>query len=146
MNHKTHLKRKTANCQYKFVGFREFVVLHKNGVIFLSYLSNKIKEFQKEKGIRSVRAIATESGVPVSTLYDVIKERTNNLSVENSQKLADFMGISVDELYGKEKSSPGAEEKTPRERKYDEIISLLQALPEEKVTEAIRYLKYLADN
>lgn len=44
------------------------------------------------------------------------------------------------------KSSPGAEEKTPRERKYDEIISLLQALPEEKVTEAIRYLKYLADN
>ena len=44
------------------------------------------------------------------------------------------------------KSSPGVEEKTPRERKYDEIISLLQALPEEKVTEAIRYLKYLADN
>jgi hypothetical protein len=35
---------------------------------------------------------------------------------------------------------------TPREEKYDEIISLLQALPEEKVTEAIRYLKYLADN
>ena len=143
MNHKTHLKRKTANCQYKFVGFREFVVLHKNGVIFLSYLSNKIKEFQKEKGIRSVRAIATESGVPVSTLYDVIKERTNNLSVENSQKLADFMGISVDELYGKEKS-PDVAETTSRED--DEILNLLHTLPEEKRSEVLRYMKYLANN
>jgi transcriptional regulator with XRE-family HTH domain len=44
------------------------------------------------------------------------------------------------------KNSPGVEEKTPRERKYDEIISLLQALPEEKVTEAIRYLRYLVEN
>lgn len=110
----------------------------------MSYLSNKIKEFQKEKGIRSVRAIATESGVPVSTLYDVIKERTNNLSVENSQKLADFMGISVDELYGKTKSSPDVEENTSRED--DEMLSLLRALPEEKRSEALRYLKYLANN
>jgi transcriptional regulator with XRE-family HTH domain len=86
------------------VVFREFAVLHKNGVSFLSYLSEKIKEFQEKKGIRSVRAIATESGVPVSTLYDVLKERTNNLSVDNSQKLADYMGITVDELYGKEKT------------------------------------------
>jgi transcriptional regulator with XRE-family HTH domain len=125
------------------VVFREFAVLHKNGVVFLSYLSEKIKEFQEKRGIRSVRAIATESGVPVSTLYDVLKERTNNLSVDNSQKLADYMGITVDELYGKEKS-PDAE--APRDKKYDEIFSLLASLPDEKIAEAVRYLKYLAEN
>ena len=31
-------------------------------------------------------------------------------------------------------------------RDLNEIISLLEALPEEKLTEALRYLKYLADN
>ena len=70
----------------------------------MSHLSEIITNYQKEKGYRSVRAIANESGVPVSTLYDVLKERTTSLSMENSQKLANFMGISVDELYGKEKT------------------------------------------
>ena len=64
----------------------------------MSYLSKKIKEFQEKKGIRSVRAIATESGVPVSTLYDVLKERTNNLSVDNSQKLADYKKAMQDKI------------------------------------------------
>lgn len=125
------------------MGFREFVVLHKFGGIFLSHLSEIITKFQKEKGYRSVRAIANASGVPVSTLYDVLKERTVSLSVENSQKLANFMGVSVDELYGKEKA-PDAE--APRDKKYDEIFSLLASLPDEKIAEAVRYLKFLAEN
>lgn len=111
----------------------------------MSHLSEIITKFQKEKGYRSVRAIANESGVPVSTLYDVLKERTVSLSVENSQKLANFMGISVDELYGREKEkTPDAV--APREEKYNEIFNLLSALPEEKIAEAVRYLKYLAEN
>lgn len=109
----------------------------------MSHLSEIITNFQKEKGYRSVRAIANESGVPVSTLYDVLKERTISLSVENSQKLATFMGVSVDELYGKEKSPDAV---APREEKYNEIFNLLSALPEEKIAEAVRYLKYLAEN
>ena len=109
----------------------------------MSHLSEIITKFQKEKGYRSVRAIANASGVPVSTLYDVLKERTVSLSVENSQKLANFMGVSVDELYGKEKT-PDAE--APRDKKYDEIFSLLASLPDEKIAEAVRYLKFLAEN
>lgn len=72
----------------------------------MSHLSETIKSFQEKNCIRSVRAIANGSGVPVSTLYDVMKERTINLSLDNSQKLADFMGISVDELYGKVEKLP----------------------------------------
>jgi transcriptional regulator with XRE-family HTH domain len=67
-------------------------------------------------------------------------------------KLALALGVSPVWLSGfnvpmvETKNSPGVEEKTPRERKYQEIINLLEALPEEKLTEALRYLKYLADN
>ena len=108
----------------------------------MSYLSEKIKEFQEKKGIRSVRAIATESGVPVSTLYDVLKERTNNLSVDNSQKLADYMGITVDELYGKEKA-PDAE--APRVSEHNNCIELLDTLPEEEQQKVLEYLQFVAD-
>lgn len=105
--------------------------------------AERLKEYQKKLGFRSVAAFAKAVNVPASTLYDVLAERTNNLSVDNSQKLADFMGISVDELYGKEKS---LDAEAPRDKKYEEIINLLSALPEEKIAEAVRYLKFLADN
>ena len=145
------------------MNFREFAVLYKNGAFGLSDLSKKIIEFQKKNNLRSVRAIANGSGVPVSTLYDVLKERTNNLSVDNSQKLADFMGISVDELYGKEKA-PVAVAPTTRDSKYEVIYDLfynlseekmrlavtglqyLVSIPEDQLPEAVRYLKYLAES
>lgn len=108
----------------------------------MSHLSEIITNFQKEKGYRSVRAIANESGVPVSTLYDVIKERTVSLSVENSQKLATFMGISVDELYGKEKSPDAV---APRESEHNNFIELLDTLPEEEQQKVLEYLQFVAD-
>ena len=110
----------------------------------MSHLSEIITKFQKEKGYRSVRAIANASGVPVSTLYDVLKERTVSLSVENSQKLANFMGVSVDELYGEKEKTLDAV--APRDEKYNEIFRLLDALSEQKLEEAVRYLKFLAEN
>lgn len=108
-------------------------------------LYNKLIELCNSKGVSGSR-MCVELGISKSTMTDLKNGRIKSVSVTNAQKIASYFNITVDELYGKEKSSPGAEEKTPRERKYDEIISLLQALPEEKVTEAIRYLKYLADN
>lgn len=86
--------------------FRSFGTMHNLEVIFLSALSDKLMEFKKLKGYRSVAAFAKDVNIPVTTLYDVLKERTVNLSVDNSQKLADFMGISVDELYGKAEKLP----------------------------------------
>ena len=108
-------------------------------------LYNKLIELCNSKGVSGSR-MCVELGISKSTMTDLKNGRIKSVSVTNAQKIASYFNITVDELYGKEKSSPGAEEKPPRERKYDEIISLLQALPEEKVTEAIRYLKYLADN
>ena len=124
------------------MGFRDFAVLHKIGVLNLSHLSETIKRFQKENNIRSVMAIANASGVPVSTLYDVMKERTVNLSVDNSQKLADYMGISVDELYGKEKT---LDAEAPRAKQHIKFNELLDTLSEEEQQKVYEYLQFVAD-
>ena len=108
----------------------------------MSHLSETIKRFQKENNIRSVMAIANASGVPVSTLYDVMKERTVNLSVDNSQKLADYMGISVDELYGKEKA---LDAEAPRAKQHIKFNELLDTLSEEEQQKVYEYLQFVAD-
>lgn len=85
------------------------------------------------------------------------------MSAENTKKLADFMGITVDEVLGREKEkSPDAV--APREEKYNEIFNLfynlseenmklaikgldyLIKIPDEKLPEAVRYLQFLAEN
>ena len=106
----------------------------------MSALSERLIEYKKSAGYRSVAALAKEVNIPVTTLYDVISERTVKLSVDNSQKLADFMGISVDELYGKEKA-PDAE---ASEAEFQEAINLLKQLSETERQNAIDYLKFLS--
>lgn len=113
--------------------------------------SERIKEAMQKKNIKQAD-LARMTGIDKSSISLYISGKYSPKG-DKLYKLSLALGVSAAWLSGfnapmtdNEKSSPGAEEKTPRERKYDEIISLLQALPEEKVTEAIRYLKYLADN
>lgn len=113
--------------------------------------SDRIKEAMQKKNIKQAD-LARMTGIDKSSISLYISGKYSPKG-DKLYKLSLALGVSAAWLSGfnapmtdDEKSSPGAEEKTPRERKYDEIISLLQALPEEKVTEAIRYLKYLADN
>lgn len=113
--------------------------------------SERIKEAMQKKNIKQAD-LARMTGIDKSSISLYISGKYSPKG-DKLYKLSLALGVSAAWLSGfnapmtdNEKSSPGVEEKTPRERKYDEIISLLQALPEEKVTEAIRYLKYLADN
>ena len=111
----------------------------------MSTLAERLVEYQTKLGFRSVAAFAKAVNIPATTLHEVLKGRTKSLSAENAKKLADFMGITVDEVLGREKEkTPDAV--APREEKYNEIFNLLSALPEEKIAEAVRYLKYLAEN
>lgn len=114
----------------------------------MATLYERIHFLCEQKGIKGAR-MCTDLGFSKSLMTDLKMGRKKGVNADTAQKIASYFDVSVGYLLGEEenkKSSPGVEEKTPRERKYDEIISLLQALPEEKVTEAIRYLKYLADN
>ena len=104
---------------------------------------------QRRKELRlTMKDVADKVGVSESTISRWESGAISNMTRTNISALATALQISPSVIMGwtEEKNSPGAEEKTPRERKYQEIINLLEALPEEKLTEAFRYLKYLADN
>lgn len=105
-------------------------------------LYERIESLAKEKGF-SVCGLCKTAGVPHSTIYELKSGKKVDLNRKTTEKLATALEITVDELYGKEKT-PDAE--APRDKKYEEIINLLSALPEEKIAEAVRYLKFLADN
>ncbi len=92
---------------------------------------------------KSRKDISEALGISYYTVTDWVKGKKYP-RMDKVEMLAQYFGVLKSDLI--EEKSPDVEGMTPREEKYDEIISLLQALPEEKVTEAIRYLKYLADN
>lgn len=110
-------------------------------------VGEKIKIRRKELRL-SADQLAERLGKDRSTIYRYESKEIEKLPIDIIEPLAEALSVSPQYLMGweEEKNSPGVEEKTPRERKYEEIISLLQALPEEKVTEAVRYLRYLAEN
>ena len=111
--------------------------------------AERIKEAMQRKNIKQAD-LARASGIDKSSISLYISGKYSPKG-DKLYKLSLALGVSPAWLAGFnapmiEENSPGAEEKTPRERKYQEIINLLEALPEEKLTEAVRYLKYLADN
>ena len=105
-------------------------------------LYNRIDELCKSKGL-SIYKVCKLAGISFSVIYDLKSGKKVDLNRKTAEKLATALEISVDELYGKEKTPDAV---APREEKYNEIFNLLSALPEEKIAEAVRYLKYLAEN
>lgn len=107
----------------------------------------RIKNLREQQGM-SQQELAEKVGYKTASAVNKIELGLRDINQTKIALFAKALGTTPSYLMGwtEEKNSPGAEEKTPRERKYDEIISLLEALPEEKLTEALRYLKYLADN
>ena len=55
----------------------------------------KIKEFKEQKGF-TVAELAEKSGMPKRTLEDIM--RRNDCMVSNAIKIADALGVSLDEL------------------------------------------------
>ena len=88
--------------------------------------------------------MCADIGVSRSFMTELKKGRAKTVTFATAQKLADYFNVSVDYFDTEKEKSPDAV--APREEKYNEIFNLLSALPEEKIAEAVRYLKYLAEN
>lgn len=86
--------------------------------------------------------ISKISGVSQATLSDW-KNRKSVPRNKTLKKLADCLGVSVGYLKGDEtEKTPDAE--ASRAEKYEEIIRIMDSLPDEKRQAAIDYLKFLS--
>ena len=110
-------------------------------------VGEKIKIRRKELGL-SADQLAEKLKKDRSTIYRYESKEIEKLPIDIIEPLADALAVSPQYLMGWEETekSPDVAPPTPRDEKYEEIFSLLAALPEEKLAEALRYLKYLSDN
>lgn len=107
----------------------------------MSDLYNRINDLCRTNGL-SIPKMCEKANIRSSVIYDLKSGKKSGISRKTAEKIAEALQITVSELY-KEKT-PDA--KAPRDKKYDEIFSLLASLSDEKIAEAVRYLKYLAEN
>ena len=107
-----------------------------------------IKRYRDEHG-ETMRSLAERLGVShgyIAMLEKGVNNKTGKEPAPSIYFFADFArlaGISVDELL---RMTDGTQPVTipTRNREKEELLHLLEALPEERLAEAARYLRYLA--
>ena len=65
-----------------------------------------IDELCKKKGVSGAK-MATDIGLSRSTLTELRKGRSRSFTLETAQKIADYFGVTVDTLVGREFPSSG---------------------------------------
>ena len=92
-------------------------------------LYERIQYFCKMKGVSGSK-MCIDLGLSKSTMSEMKAGRTKGVSVPTAQKIANYFGITVDELYGiknDKKNSPSEESLTERE---STILELFRRFPE----------------
>ena len=77
----------------------------------MSDLYERIVDLCKQKGITGSR-MCLELGLSKSTLSDIKSGRKKGLSTANAQKIASYLGVSIEYLLGKEKAPTESGERT----------------------------------
>lgn len=97
----------------------------------------RISELSKEKGISGSRA-CLDLGLSKSTLSDIKSGRKKGVSAETAQKFADYFGVTVGYLLGKEEKTPtgnDGQKETPDQPELTEgekeLLNLFRQVPQE---------------
>lgn len=91
----------------------------------MSEMYKVIKNLCDSRGISGYR-MCKDIGLQPSTLTDLKMGRQQKLNTENAQKVADYFGVSVSDLLGKEqKETPTP--KSERDAENERIIERLEA-------------------
>lgn len=80
-------------------------------------LYGRIKSLCKEKGVSASR-MCLDLGLSKSTMSDMKSGRKKGVSAETALKIAEYFGMTVDELYGRE---PLINEENPATAYGDEV-------------------------
>ena len=90
-------------------------------------LGERLRMLRKEAGFRSAKAFAESAGF-TTTGYTEYEQGRRGLSYENAWKIADALGISLDELGGRQWPPEGASAPEPGEAS---LISAYRDLSDE---------------
>lgn len=60
-------------------------------------INSKLKRILREKKI-SINKLAIEADIPVSNIYKIVQGRNLNPGIYTIKAIADYLGVSIDEL------------------------------------------------
>ena len=92
-------------------------------------LGLRLRELRKAAGYSNRATFAAEAGLP-ATVYSEVEQGRTRLSYENAWKIADALGISLDELGGRD--WPLASSAAPATSEEGELVALYRACTPEK--------------
>ena len=93
-------------------------------------LHERIVFLCNNKGVSASR-MCLDLGLSKSTMSNMKGGRAKSLTLPTAKKIADYFGITVDELYGIKKEQPSEYDGLSADVK--ELIECIKALPEDKV-------------
>lgn len=96
----------------------------------MSVLYDRIHALCDAKGIKD-GTMCREAGVPRSTFQELKMERTENLSLKNLHKIAEYFGVSVSDLTGEQKENP-PQPQSEVDAAVERIRRKLESMPTEK--------------
>lgn len=103
----------------------------------MSDLYSNIKRLCAEHRV-SILKMTQETGISKSSVYDLNGGR-NGISVETATKIADYFGITVNELYsGEQKEKPPT-----MDGRVFELITICNQLTDENLLKVADYIRYL---
>lgn len=101
---------------------------------------NRLKELRKTKAIKQAQ-LARMLGVAQSTMSGW-ENGINEIDIDSLFKLADFFGVSVDYLLGRDPSE-NMESDLVDDMAYSELLSEAKDLPDEDVQQLINMARFL---
>lgn len=130
-----------------------FVVLHKLGVYYMGKVSDIIDARLHELGIKGSK-MCDDLGISRSTLTELRKGRSTTLKAERAILIADYLGISVEELVGNtdQKEKPLVNQDEELTEYLDELknrpemrmlFSLTKGAKKEDVEKAVKVIEAL---
>ncbi|MCT8978271.1 helix-turn-helix transcriptional regulator [Clostridium sp. CX1] len=104
----------------------------------------KLIEIMEEKSITAYK-LWKVSGVAQSTISDILNKENKNPTTKTLQKIADALGVSIDEFFKEDDSNEVPKESDAKNTGIDTIAAHLEGkqLTPEKIKEITKYIDFL---
>ncbi len=105
-------------------------------------LKEKILELMENKGIKNLKELSSQCGIPYTTLRSIIIDGISNIRINTAMTLCEFFDITLDELLSENLEVP--EVKTAAYQGLD--TEGLDISDVKEVNEFIKFVKSKKDN
>lgn len=107
-------------------------------------LHERIQELCKSKGVTGSR-MCLDLGMSKSTLSDLKSGRKKGVTAETAQKIANYLGVSVEYLLGEEEKEKPTVQDDGFTEKQRLLMDFVRTVPEDKAEMILRVMRSIVE-